>query len=300
MQTVGGGSVAKISKTKVDVAQEGREQLVLPSRPGLKVLHNGALKVSLGWEAQEGQALRVEVATDSSFSHPLLAGKMGQPYVNVAAPARGNLFWRVLDGEKEVAQGSAYFAPEPKSGELDANRNQVLDGADKTTIFFQDRPPSVTFLCKADPKAARYKVSVYKGGDLAKPVAEVTGEGGRVALPEGALGEGNYLWSATPLDETGAALAGGKMNKLEIVYDNAVPNLIIKAPRNGDPAQASVRVMGIAPVGARLFVNGKPVALDDKARFDGKAAPLPGGRLIFRLVRGGSEVYTVRALRAGR
>ncbi len=90
------------------------------------------------------------------------------------------------------------------------------------------------------------------------------------------------------------------MNKLELTYDNAVPNLIIKAPRNGDPNQASVPVVGIAPVGARLFVNGKAVALDDKARFDTTASPLPGGRLVFRMLKGGSEVYTVRTLRAGR
>jgi hypothetical protein len=47
-----------------------------------------------------------------------------------------------------------------------------------------------------------------------------------------------------------------------------------------------------------VLVNGKPVALDDKARFDTTAVPFPGGRLVFRMVgKGGIEVYTVRTVR---
>jgi len=61
---------------------------------------------------------------------------------------------------------------------------------------------------------------------------------------DGALAEGRYLWSVTPLDARGAGLKGGKMNKLEIVYDNAVPNLTIKSPKNGDPGGAAVPVVG--------------------------------------------------------
>ncbi len=299
-QTVAGGSVARISKKGVDVAQVPKDTVQLPTRPGLKVFHSGLPRVSLFWEAEEGKAYRVEVSNDPSYAQPIVSGLLKQHYLSLTPPARGNLFWRVLDGDKEVEHGSAFFSPEPKAGELDLNRNQVLDGADKTTIFFQDRPPAVTFVCKADPKAARYRVSVYHEGQLTQPVAETTGEGERVALKEGALAEGRYLWSATPLDEKGQPLAGGKMNKLEITYDNAVPNLIIKAPHNGDPGGAQVPVVGIAPVGSKLFVNGKAVALDEKARFDTISTPLPGGKMVFRLVKGGSEVYTVRTLRAGR
>ncbi len=115
---------------------------------------------------------------------------------------------------------------------------------------------------------------------------------------DGALAEGRYLWSVTPLDAKGVGLRGGKMNKLEIAYDNAVPDLLISAPRNGDPSGATVPVVGIAPVGAKVFVNGRAVELDDKARFNTSAAPLPGGRLVFRMVgKSGAEVYTVRTVR---
>jgi hypothetical protein len=49
-----------------------------------------------------------------------------------------------------------------------------------------------------------------------------------------------------------------------------------------------------------VFVNGKAAPLDDKARFDTTATPLPGGRMVFRLVNGAVEAYTVRVLGSGR
>ena len=155
----------------------------------------------------------------------------------------------------------------------------------------------MTFTFAPDSTAAKYKVAVFVAGALGTPLVERLVKETQVVL-DGALAEGKYLWSVTPLDARGAGLRGGKMNKLEIVYDNAVPNLIIKAPRNGDPGGASVAVTGIAPVGAKVYVNGKLLELDDKARFTTQAAPLPGGRLIFRMVgKSGAEVYTVRTVR---
>jgi hypothetical protein len=118
-----------------------------------------------------------------------------------------------------------------------------------------------------------------------------------VSLPENSLGEGRYLWSVTPLDAKGGELKGGRMNKLHMTFDNGVAALSIKTPKNGDPGGRSVKTSGVVPVGSKLFINGRAVELDEHARFDASVSPLPGGRLVYRLVTGGAESWTVRTVR---
>lgn len=138
-------------------------------------------------------------------------------------------------------------------------------------------------------------MKVYREGQLGTTVAERTVTENQLALPENTLVEGKYLWSVTPLDAKGAELKGGRMNKLHLVFDNAVSALSIKSPRNGDSGK-SLRAVGIAPVGSRLFINGKAVALDAQARFDTPVSAV-GGRVIFRLLHNGAESYTVRTVK---
>ena len=289
-KVVQGGQSAKVG-TAVEVTEPVRDVLQLPTRMGLKVFHPNVGRMSLVWDGDDAKAYRVEVATGPSFTEPLVAGVLHQRFVSVPVPARGNLYWRVFDGEKEVDRGSAYFAAEPRSaGELDLRRNEVQDGADKTTIYYQDKPPALTFTFAGDAGAAKYKLSVFKEGALSAPLIEKSVKDLQVVL-DGALAEGKYLWSVTPVDSKGAGLRGGKLNKLEIVYDNAVPTLLIKSVTGGT-------VVGVAPVGAKVFVNGRALELDDKARFNTKVSPLPGGRFLFRVVgKNGAEVYTVRTVR---
>jgi hypothetical protein len=52
---------------------------------------------------------------------------------------------------------------------------------------------------------------------------------------------------------------------------------------------------GVAPLGSRLFVNGRPAPLDAKGRFHMKVEAAPA--LVFRLVgRGGAESFWLRRL----
>lgn len=295
---VPGGSVATLAGDSVAVAEVAREPLVLPTRAGLKVYQSKPSPLALSWEGEEGKDYRVEVATDAAFKNLVLGGEVRARHLNLTSPARGALYWRVFDGPKELDHGGALFGPEPKGGEdLARNKNEVPDGAEKTTIYYQDKPPVVTFVWKPEEGAASYKVRVYKEGALATPVAEKDGAAPPLALGEGALGEGNYLWSVTPMGKKGEELRGGKMNKLEIVYDNAVQGLVIKSPKNGDPGGKEVNVAGIAPLGAKVWVNGRPLAVDGANRFSGKVAPLSRGVLVFRMQLGPAEIYTVRRLK---
>ena len=272
--------------------------LVLSPSDGAEVYHQGLPEVAFTWEG-EGAA-RVEVASDAGFTRPVLSGTVFRPFVNVSAPARGTLFWRVRreDGT-EVAKGSARFAPERPPRDLDRVRNVVPEGPEKTTIFYQDKPPAVTFTYGEEAAAAKYRVAVYRAGALGTPVAERTVTDTRAALDAGALGEGSYLWSVTPLSASGAQLKGGRMNKLELVYDNSVPELVVASPRNGTRAAEKVRATGVAPVDARLSINGRPIPLDGKHRFSTWVEPVgTPPMLVFKMNRPGApEVHTVRTLK---
>lgn len=295
------GQTARLpDRGAVQVTGGDRAELSIPSKSGLRVHHPGLDEVAIGWAGGPGDYW-VEVAGDAKFEQRLLAGVVHANYVNVPIPRRGPLYWRVFtkDRGSEVEKGHAVFSPEPLQRDLARLRNEVQDGADKTTIYFQDKPPAVTFTYRAEEGAAEYRVQVYKSNQLDQTL--VDRKSGQVQLPleAGVLTEGSYVWSVTPLDATGGELRGGKMNKLEISYDNSVPNLVISSPRNGESAKGPVRATGVAPVGARLYVNGKSAELDEKNRFDMEVSPV--GRppvVIFRVSRPpASDTITVRALR---
>lgn len=289
--TVGSDGSAKVEPVDEAVVAVGPGE-------GTEVFHRGLAEVALTWEG-EGDTV-VEAAQDAAFSRRVLWGRVHRPSVNVSALARGTLYWRVRkeDGA-QVAAGSVHFAPESPPSALARVRNVVPEGPEKTTIFYQDKPPAVTFTYGAEPQASTYRVAVYKAGSLTTPVAQRTVGETRAALEAGALGEGSYLWSVTPLSQAGAALKGGRMNKLELVYDNSVVGLVVDSPRQGGAVAEKVRASGVAPVDARLSINGRAVPLDAKHRFDTWVAPMGmPPLLVFKMTRPGApDVLTVRTLK---
>jgi hypothetical protein len=57
-----------------------------------------------------------------------------------------------------------------------------------------------------------------------------------------------------------------------------------------------VEALGVAPLGSKLYINGKPAHLDGKGRFQEKVSRAPA--VVFRLVgKNGSESYWIRKLR---
>lgn len=295
-----GGAGARLTAKGVTVREAVREVVALPSREELRLYASQLSRLALTWDGPDGREWRVQVAREPTFSEPFIDGTVKERFLNVPLGPRGTLYWRVYDGETLHEKGSLVYGPEPRSHDLSLLKNVVPEGPEKTTIYYQDKPPLVTFTWSPEEGAVRYRLEVFREGALASPVAERTVKETSVALPAGTLGEGRYLWSVTPLGPRDEALRGGRMNKLEMTYDNAVPELVIRSPQNGEAAGAQVPVVGIAPVGARLFVNGRPVPLDDKARFSTTAAPLAGGHVVFRLLNAGAESYTVRTVRRSR
>ena len=299
--TVKGGQTATLTRAGVEAHDVAREALQLPTRQGLKLLHPGAERVALVWPGEDDKAYRLILASDAAFEKPLVDGIVRQPSFNTLAPARGALFWKVLDGETEVGKGSVVIAAERIGDELEGITNVVPAGPEKTVIYFQDKPPALTFTWKTpDKPVSEYLLKLYKAGNLAAPLVERRTTATSAQLPHGSVPEGAYQWDVTWLDAKGTPLGtAGKMNQLELQYDNAVRALIIKAPRNGDAPAAKVAVSGIAPIGVKVSANGQPLTLDAKARFSGQVAPMSGSRVAFRVVVNGVETYVVRWLGRG-
>jgi hypothetical protein len=279
-----------------------RASLLLPLSPRVTVFGEPLDAVSL---ALPRGNVQVEVARDREFKQAVYAGPARAGFVTVPAPARGDLYWRLAGSG--AAAGHARFLPESQRSvlELDSPRNVVSESKESTTIYFQGAPPELTFSFAPVAGARRYLVRVYRSNDLGRPAFQRVVNEPRAAVRAGALPEGRYVWTALPLDARGREVGGGRLNKLELVYDNALSALAITRPRPGEPLDGrAVEVQGVAPLGARLFVNDRPAPVDAKGRFAMRIGPTPR-QLVFRLVtragggqgtQGNNESYWVRRL----
>jgi hypothetical protein len=175
----------------------------------------------------------------------------------------------------------------------------VLETGLKATVYFQSAVPSLHFSFEPRPGARSYQLRIYRAADVQKPLLQRVTEQNQYSLEPGALGEGSYLWYVAALGPGGDELAGGRMNKLELVYDNERRGLALSRPRPGERFEREgVPVEGVVPRGSRLFLNGQAVKLDAKGRFSQR---LPStDALVFRLVSGRDEAYWVRTLRKAR
>lgn len=297
-QALSAGESARLTKTLAVGPKKAPPVLALPSGRRVRVFANGLREVALTWPALPN-AKRVEVFGDAAYKDLLLSGAAVGSQVAAPAPAQGELSWRVMgEGSEPLVKGRASFGPEKivaMSGGYPVN--EVAETGLKATVYYQSVLPALVFAFNAVDGAARYRVRVYKADELTKPLVDKTVAERRFAAEPGKLGEGGYLWNATPLGPAGNELAGGRMNRLDIVYDNAMVALTIQEPGPGPlPAGAEVKTRGVAPMGSKLFVNGKPASLDPKGRFE-LAVPRAGA-LVYRLVGpDGSESYWLRGAR---
>jgi hypothetical protein len=277
----------------------GPAALLLPHAPGerLQVFADGLREVSLAVPPGRAGAGTVEVARDARFSQPVWRGPAPAGFVTVPAPASGDLYWRVQGADAPAAH--ARFRPErrPSRG-LSSPRNLVAQERESTTVYFQSAAPALTLAWAPVPGASSYRVRLTRASAPQRLVFERLVSDASCAVPPGVLGEGSYLWTVLPV---GTAVATeSPVRRLELVYDNAVSTLAITKPqlqpRAGVSAGRVVEVQGVAPLGARLFVNGKAASVDDKGRFSLRVAR-PAGTLIFRLLeKDGAESYWVRPL----
>ncbi len=305
--TVGSGAERRVVKAgeKVELSPNGMKvsarpapALVLPADKKVSVQAQGLSEVGLSWPA--GPAARVQVASDAAFEELVLTAKVSGPYVAVPAPRVGALYWRVLDESgAPLHKGQARFEADRDRGGGDTPRSEVAETGLKSTVFFQSALPTLTFTFPARDGAKKYRMRVFRAAKLDTPLVDKELSEPRGTVEAGTLGEGDYVWYAAPLDAGGNEQAGGRMNKLEIVYDNSLTTLQISRPRQGEAAGAGTQAAGVAPLRTKLFVNGKPVQTDDKGRFSVPVARAE--HVVFRLVEpDGDERFWVRRLKSGR
>lgn len=309
--TVTAGSAERILKTGERVTLTGnvlgqtqrpQAALTLPHSKRLRVYADRLELVALSLPKVPG-AVKVEVARDPAFADRVLAGLLpAEDAVVVPAPSAGELFWRVLSADDdELGKGHARFTKDGGRSAIDLEnpKADVAETGLKATVLFQTVLPSITFSFSKREGAASYRVRVFATDNLQKPVAEQVVTDPRATFEAGALREGEYLWNAAPLGPGGDELSGGRMNRLELTYDNSRTSLAIARPRLNEVASASGRgipVEGIAPVGSKLWVNGRPAPVDSKGRF---VTEVPRAELlVFRLIsETGAEGYWLRPIR---
>jgi hypothetical protein len=275
----------------------GRAALVLPMAIDLRVFGDAPGEVTLTWPTSPPVA-RLEVARDHRFKQIVMAGVPTGDHVNVAPPRTGSLYWRVLDQQaQEIKRGKAKFYRDSPSDAGGGGRAVVSDIGGAAKLFYQRVVP-VTFTFTSHPRAASYRLRVTAAGEGQKPVFNAKVRQAQHTLKAGVLRDGQYVWSATPLDASGAPLGDARENRLTINYDNATVDLTVNKPRRGERVRGrEVQVKGVAPLESKLFVNGQRAPLDAKGRFDFRVARSPA--LIFRLVTPEGETFWVRGLRTG-
>lgn len=276
--------------------------LVLPANLKTRVFSDGAPGAGIQVPSGTGGPLRVEVSPDPSFSKPLLAGRAAADWVRVEPPTRGELHWRFLGEDGAVrTQGSARFEPDRGRSSLttESPKAEVMETGLNARVLFQSAAPALHFTFSPREGARSYQLRLYRATDLKTPILQRVTNKAQYTLDPGSLSEGRYLWYVAALGPGGDELAGGRMNKLELVYDNERRGLALSRPRPGEKlGKGEVPVEGVVPMGSRLFLNGQAVALDAKGRFSQRVPA--ADTLVFRLVSGQSEAYWVRTLRSPR
>lgn len=285
------GEGATLAGGQVKVAPTGRPEVVLPLEPRLRVFSSVPREVGLGLG---DEPVRVEVAADGEFKQVLSSGTASG--VLPTRPVGSDLHWRILDAQgKPQRAGHIRFLPERVSrGSEKAGKTEVVSqNGQKATVVFQEQPPALTFEFPEVPGAKTYRLKVYRWGELSTPVLTTDVNAPRATLASGELEEGNYAWAGIGVDERGTEKSSGKMNQMEIIYDNSYATLAIHTPVAGPAGRSQETATGVAPLGSKLFINGKSVPLDAKGRFQvevGRARPL-----VFRCVLArGAEDYLVR------
>lgn len=279
----GGGAVA------TPAAKPG---LVVNPLPRIVVHADGVKDLAI---ALPDETNRVQVAKDPGFEATVVQGPVGKQVV-VPLTTRAPLYFRVVDEKGETTKsGRVEFLADTASVRDTATRTDtVTESGQKANVYFQSKVPALTFVFRELPEAKAYRFQLYRQ-DVAAPLVDRKVTEPRLVLEPGVLAEGEFQWSALPLDANGVVLGSKPLNKLSVEYDNARTTLLIERPLNQERATAETRAIGAAPRSAQLFINGRPVKLDADGRFSVKVGAVDA--VLFRMVVGEKDSYWLRRLK---
>ena len=290
-QKVKAGEVALVDKSKVEVSAVKKPHLLLPTGKRVRVYGLGGQEVALDLP---DEPVEVEVASDADFKQLLLTGK-AQGFVSIVDPP-GVVFWRALDGQgAELKSGKASFLKDKKETKGPGTSPIVPEQDAQIVFLYQGELPAITFTWPPTDGSTGYQLNIYGAGGKLLHTEQV--QDTRATVPAGKLKDGVYSWHALPMKGStrGKSRLGDNMATLKVAFDNSFTGLAISGPSPGERASSSTRARGVAPLGSKLFINGAPVSLDDKGRYDfavGKSSPL-----IYRLISSEGEDFYVRTTR---
>ncbi|MBL8940428.1 MAG: hypothetical protein JNM69_38130 [Archangium sp.] len=288
--TVKAGDSVLVDAGAAVPAPSPKPGLVVSPLPRIRVYADGVKDLAI---ALPDDTNRVQVAKDPGFEATVVQGAVGKQVV-VPLVSRAPLYFRVLDEKGEATRsGRVDFLTDTASARDTATRTDtVAETGQKATVFYQSKVPALTFVFREAPEAKAYRFQLYRDTTVVvdRKVAET-----RLVLEPGVLEEGEFQWSALPLDANGAGLGSKPMNKLSVVYDNARTSLLIERPLNQERATPETKATGAAPKNAQLFINGRAVKLDEGGRFSVKVGAVD--TVLFRMVLGESDSYWLRRLK---
>jgi hypothetical protein len=294
-QVVNAGQRGTVFEEQLQVAETPTAAWVLPLSQNVRVYSEELREVLLALPAGAKER-HVEIARDAEFQDVVLSGPTEKPHVLIRPPARGTLYWRVSTEGVPAQTGQAVFDQDNGRSTMrkDSPHAEVAESGLKATVFFQSAPPAITLRFSPHADAEKYRVQVFRAQELGTPLVERVVTRPTCTLKAGVLREGQFVWFAQGIDARGVELPGGRMNKLNLVYDNARRTLaILKPAPRARPRTPMIETEGVAPLGSKLYVNNTYAPLDGKGRF-GLRVPR-ADVLVFRLVsQAGDESYWVR------
>jgi ferric-dicitrate binding protein FerR (iron transport regulator) len=289
-QRVKAGEAALVDKAKVEVSAVKKPHLLLPMGKRVRVYGLGSQEVALDLP---DEPVEVEVASDADFKELLLTGK-AQGFVTLVDPP-SVIHWRARAAAgAEPKTGKATFLKDRKETKGTSSSDIVPEKSGQIVFLYQGELPAITFTWDPTEGATGYHLLVYSGG---KALVDRKVDETKATVAAGIIKDGEYSWHALPMkgSATGKGKLGAEMANLKVAFDNSFTGLAITGPQPGEKASGSTRARGVAPLGTKLYINGAPVSLDDKGRYDvsvGKSSPL-----IYRLVSGDGEDFYVRTTR---
>ncbi len=274
-----------------------------PGRTTELYYKNGIPPVAFTWEGEPVKAtgaFDLEVAIDKDFTKFYLRERLTDKRFVFNHWSSGKYFWRIHTADGWKSGRLRILKHRENNCENCGRVNDVFSNGEKTTIYYQTTLPAVALRWKPVADAARYRIKVFADGAFDKPVMDKTVAQDvprLLKLKSGSLKEGRYYWLVTAVDAKGDDVYTGKMNSLQIAYDNAVRDLRIHSPRNGAKVRgATLQTRGEVQLGARLMIAERNVRLDRKSRFSHTVNLSRGkNRLVYKTVsKDGVERYYVR------
>ncbi len=290
--TVKAGDAVLVDASTAVAAPVPRPGLVVNALPRTHVHADGMKDLAI---ALPDDSNRVQVAKDPGFQSPVVQGAVGKQVV-VPLTTRAPLYFRVLDDKGEATKSGRvdFLADTASARDTTTRTDTVSESGQKANVFFQSKVPALTFVFRELPEAKAYRFQLYRQG-VAAPLVDRKVTEPRLVLEPGVLVEGEFQWSALPLDANGIVLGSKPLNKLSVEYINARTSLLIERPLNQERATAETMAIGAAPKNAQLFINGRPVKLDERGRFSVKVGAVD--TVLFRMVQGDVDSYWLRRLK---